>query len=777
MAKLPPKKPTPISPSRKPLAKTSISSKLKEIKPKQIISKPPTPPPKKKFILLWIFLFFAVASISASFYVDYIMSGLPSLEQLENPKQELATKVYSIDGEVLDQFYFKNRTHIQLEKIPKHLIDALIATEDINFYKHWGVTPWRFLRALVKNVFALRLKEGASTITQQLSRNLYNLQTSRENVFDKITRKIREFITAVQIEKEYSKNEILEMYLNEIYMGRSAYGVAAASSIFFDKQVSDLTLSESSLLIGIIKGPSFYDPIRHLDRALGRRNIVLSQMVKYDFISEETKEKVLAEPLNFSLGNTSTPAGVAPHYIEFVRQQLLQKAENYGFDLFRDGLSIYTTLDSRIQRHLSRAVEEHMFEFQKIVDSTWSWKNHYDILEDGIKKQIKQHPLYSSSNQFERDSISKYLRANKIFIDSVKKILQTAQVGVVLIDPKTGAILAMIGGADFKNFKYGLNHVTQIRRQPGSAFKPFVYTVAIDNGYSPSYTLQNQPVTITGSDGIRWSPENVDNSIGGEFTLREGLRESINLIAVHAIMEIAPKEQVAEYAKRMGIKSQVLPVESIALGTPEVTPLEMTSAFGVFANEGVAVEPISILRIEDKDGNKIEENLTDEKEVLSRETAYILTSMMEDVVNRGTGTRIRNYFNYPAAGKTGTTNNFSDAWFVGFTPQYVAGVWIGFDDHRIKFNTSEGQGGRAAAPLWGKFMQYIYDDASIPITKEYFSRPEGIITEIICLDTKKKATEFCPIKFTEIFNSKYPPQPCDKHISSSKEETGPRSVF
>ena len=759
MPKIPPKN-NPISP---------------KVPPRRTPPKP-IPQKKKKKLFFPIFILSITIFLIAlgSFYLNYIYSGLPSLEQLENPKTELATKVYSIDGEVIDQFYLKNRTFTQIEKFPQHLLNALIATEDKDFYEHWGVTPWRFIRALIKNVFSFSLKEGASTITQQLSRNLYNFKTVNESAFDKMTRKFREFITAVQIEKSFTKSEIIEMYLNIIYFGRSAYGITAASSIYFGKDVENLNLSESSLLVGMAKGPSYYDPIRHLERALGRREIVLSQMVKYGYISNEERISISNEKLNFTIGSSNLPVGIAPHFIEHVRQQLLEKSEELGFDLFRDGLSIYTTLDLKIQRHLNRATEEQLDELQKMVDSTWNWKGNSEILEDGIKKIISSNPFYIAGNKFQRDSISKSLRSDKYFIDSVKKILQTVQVGVVVLNPENGNILAMVGGADFKTFKYGLNHVTQVRRQPGSSFKPFIYTVAIDNGYSPSFTLSNQPVVITGGDGKRWAPSNVDNSVGGEFTIREALRESINLVAVHAILEIAPKEEVVKYAKQMGITSPILAVESIALGTPEITPLEMTSAFSTFANEGIHVEPISILKILDKNNTVIEEYEINDKEVLSKETAFLMTSMMEDVVNRGTGTRVRNYFNYPAAGKTGTTNDFSDAWFVGYTPQFAAGVWLGFDDHRIKFQTSDGQGGRAAAPLWGKIMGYIYDDVEIKITKDYFSRPEGIKEIILCLDSKKKATTNCLVKFTEIYNSKYPIDDCGIHSSG---EDSKQSLF
>src|ERR1041385_5770073 len=693
-------------------------------------------------------------------YGVYLLSGLPSLEQLENPKPELATKVYTIDGEVLDQFYIKNRTQVTLPQLPPYLVDALIATEDKNFYDHWGVDFPRFIRAMVKNVLTLRLREGASTITQQLARNLYDLKGANETIFGKVTRKIREFITAIQIERNYTKNEILEMYLSVAYFGRSAYGLASASQIYFGKNPSDLTLAEGTLLIGMLKGPGTYDPFRHLERTINRRNTVLSQMVKYDYIKEKDEEKAKHETLKFRPVDEQLHAGMAPHFVEWIRQQLIQKAEKYGFDIYRDGLSVYTTIDSRMQRYANRAVEEHLAEYQPLFDKVWDWKEHKAELTQVISFSIRTSDEYRLADQSKRDSIFKALKNNKAFIDSLKKVSQRIEVGFVAIDHKNGNILAMVGGSNYKNFKYGLNHVTQIRRQPGSAFKPFVYSVAVDNGYPPCFELLNQPVTIMMADGKRWAPENFDHTFGGKFTLREGIKHSINLVAIRAIMEIAPVQQVIEYAHRMGIKSDLPPYESLAIGTGEVQPLEITAAYGVFPNEGGYVEPGSILRIEDKDGNVLEENQPNKREVLSPETAYLMTSMMKDNVNGGTGARVRLYYAGPAAGKTGTTQEFADAWFIGFTPNLTAGVWVGFDNKTVHFTNADGQGGRAAAPIWGRFMKYVYEDKEIGMAPAEFVQPDGIEVDTICTDTKKIATPFCPERTVEYFNKKYPPGKC-----------------
>ncbi|MFA5833415.1 MAG: PBP1A family penicillin-binding protein [Bacteroidota bacterium] len=720
---------------------------------------------------------FAVFLLLMAFYYNYIISGLPSLEELENPKPELATKVYSVDGEILATFYStKNRSYVPYDSIPQSVIDALISTEDKNFYQHWGVTPWRFLRAMFKNLLALRLKEGASTITQQLARNLYGFQQSDESPFDKATRKFREFFTSVEIEKNFTKKEILEMYLNEIYFGRSVYGISAAAGIYFGKKVQELSLGESVMLVAILNGPAYYDPQRHPERSMNRRDLVLALMVQEGRLSQQQADIVKSEPLTYTT-NEEAPLGLAPHFVEYVRQQMRDKAEKYGFNIYKEGLSIYTTLDSRMQRYANRAVEEHLADQQEKFNKIWNWDRKQNLIEKILDRSAKQSSLYRQYSN--KDSILDVIKNNPRFVDSIKLIWQSIEVGFVAIDPKTGGIRAMVGGKNFRTFRYGLNHVTQIRRQPGSSFKPFVYTVAIDNGYPPTYELYNQPVTVEMGDGTQWRPANFEGDVGGKATLRVGLMRSLNLVAVNAILNIAPKEQVVEYAKKMGIKSPVPPYESIALGTAQVTPLEMTSAFGVFANEGVFVEPNSILKIEDKDGNIIEENFPEKKEVLSKETAYIMTNMMEDVINNplGSGARIRNFFHYPAAGKTGTTQDFADAWFVGFTPQLAAGMWVGFDDQGITFNSADGQGGRAAAPLFGRFMKYVYEDKTIPITQPYFRIPNGVERDTICADTKKLVTEFCPVRITEIFNSKYPPAKCDLHLSADSLDTGNPTEF
>jgi penicillin-binding protein 1A len=724
-----------------------------------------TPAPRRWMRGLLIFGLPAVIILGA--YTWYLFSGLPGLEKIENPRPELSTRVYSSDGEILDQFFIKNRSQMALKDIPMTVQNALIATEDKDFYSHWGVDAVRFVKAMIKNALTLfRHPEGASTITQQLARNLY-LGKDDKNAFDTVTRKIREFITSVQLERNFTKEEILEFYFNVVYFGRGSYGISSAAQEYFGKNVQDLTLPETALLIAVVKGPAYYDPTRHPERALGRRNVVLSQMVKYDYITEEVAAHAKAEPIQLKVTDDFSRKGIATHFVEYIRQQLRDKAEKYGFDIYRDGISVYTTLDSRMQRHANRAVEEHLAGYQTMFDKQWSWAHEREALSFVIDQSIRTSGMYRNApGPRERDSVYQALKGDRPWLDSMMHVAQQIEVGFVAVDPTSGGILALVGGTNFKQFKYGLNHVTQIRRQVGSAFKPFVYTVAIDNGYPPTFELLNQPVTVLLADGKRWTPSNSDNTFGGKSTIREAIRMSINLVAVRAIQSISPINKVIDYAKRMGIASPLPPYESLALGACEVSPLEMASAFGVFANRGVYVEPTSILRIEDKDGNIIEENFPMQREVLSEETAFLMTSMLEGVVNGGTGSHVRDYFQLPAAGKTGTTNEFADAWFIGFTPQVSASVWVGFDNKSVRFKTWDGQGGRAAAPIWGRFMKYVYEDADIAMPLQYFEKPAGVLQETICTETKKLATQYCPATATEYFTSKMLPGRCDKHTTS-----------
>ena len=698
--------------------------------------------------------------------VIYIMSGLPSLEELENPRPQLASKVYTTDGELLGQFYIENRMETDIDSLPPFLIDALIATEDRKFYDHWGVDLSRFFKAMIKNVFTFS-REGASTITQQLAKNLYELKSYDENIFDTGIRKIREWISAIQIEKNYTKKEILELYLNVSYFGRSAYGIESASKVYFNKKSIDLTVSEAALFVALLKSPVYYDPINRVENAVRRRNLVMYNMVATDKLKDEEYQKLKAQPINLASEKIGGTISEAPHFMEYIRQKLTPIADQYGFDLYRDGINIYTTIDLRMQKIANKVVADHLQEYQVLFNKNWNWKKNNDVLTSLIDKSIKNNSQYRiAEDKEEKAEIYNRLKNDQRFIDSVKKAESTIQAGFVVIDPASGYIKAMVGGEN-QYFGRGLNHVTGIKRQPGSAFKAIVYTVGVDNGYSPAYTLLNQKFNYNG-----WSPENSNFEYSGYMTLREALAYSVNVVSGRlTIGEIAPPSQVVKYANKMGINSKLNPYPSLALGTSELSPLELTSAFGTIANNGVHVEAISVLRIEDRNGILIAEFTPEYTEAISPQTASVVTSMLQDVVNYGTGAGVRRYFQYPAAGKTGTTQNYSDAWFVGFTPKLTAGVWVGFDDHRVKFTNWYGQGARAALPIWAKFMEAVYKELNLPV--EYFELVDGVDTVSFCKETMdlgdtRLATEDCPEVVTDIVLTKNIPPRCEIHTDGAK---------
>lgn len=669
----------------------------------------------KKFLLISIgAMTFGV--ICLAMYISFaIVDQLPSFEQLENPPQELATKVLSADGKVLDMFFIKKRSYIPYDSIPKDVINALIATEDRAFFDHWGIHPMRILKAFVKNIVAFRAKEGASTLSQQLARNLFlNREVS-------LTRKLKEAITAVKIEQTYTKKEILELYCNTVYFGKGAYGVQVASELYFKKSPKELSTAECAYLIALLKGPENYSAIGNYEKALKRRNLVLSMMADMGFLEEQQYYASLMQPIFINRGRLGIKdQSIAPHFVEMIRQAL-ENDDIYNLqenNLYRDGLVIFTTLDSRIQKAANEAVLEHLSGFQETFRKNWSWKGRQKLLSSLIKQAVMEKPEYLSlSDPAKKEEMIRSAMNNQLFIDSVKLRATTIQTGVNVIDPMTGAILAMVGSSPegmalAGDSRYTLNHAVQIKRQPGSSFKPFVYASAMQSGLTPESSIESGPFVYTFPSGEVWKPS---GSSSGPISLAGGLRYSINTVAARLITEHTSPSEVIALAHRMGIKSELDAFPTLALGAEEVTPIEMTSAFGTFLNHGISVEPMFIQRIEDKRGKLIYQsprirNLVD---ALNPSIAKNMVKMMRGVVTGGTATSIKSYFAYEAAGKTGTTNDYADAWFVGMTPQLVAGVWVGFDDRRIKFTGWYGQGGKAAAPIWGRMMQKVYSTPGI----------------------------------------------------------------
>ncbi len=679
-------------------------------------------------------------SVVALLFIAYfvkIASDLPSLQQLEVYEPELATKIYSLDGKLIKELYFKKRALASLDEMPDYMWQAVVATEDHRFFNHWGFVPIRFLKAAFIDIITLSKRQGASTITQQLARQLYfGIQKTYE-------RKIKEILTAIQIERTYTKWEILEMYLNHMYLGHGTYGVRSASRFYFGKDISELSLEECALLAGLFQRPERLSPIKHPDRAKRRRDLVLYRMWKVGYITREQYEEAKAKPIRLAEDRGREALGIAPYFTEYVRQQLQKK---YGQSIYKDGYSVYTTLDTRVQRAAEEAVRVHLSRLQRKINRrlirTGDWK-------DLVTKEDLGGRSY-------REAL-----ADTAWLDSVLTAKAPVQVAVVVLDPKTGYILGMIGGRDFRESKF--NRAVQAMRQPGSAFKPIVYTAAIDNGYMPTYELLNQPVVLFMPDGSRWAPHNYDGSQGGPTTLREGLARSLNLVAARLVQEVVPPRKVVDYAHKLGIKTPIPAVDAIALGATEVIPIEITAAYAALDNHGVYCEPIAILRVMDRFGNVLEENVPRRREVLSAETAYIITDMMRSVIDRGTGVsaRTRWGFTRPAAGKTGTTNDFTDAWFIGFTPQLVAGVWVGFDQPKMTLGPGN-SGAVAALPIWASLMKRAHEELNLPVAD--FQMPDGVVRLDVCAETKKLATEYCPEVLHEVFKKEFAPtEYCDKH--------------
>ena len=675
----------------------------------------------------------------------FLSKNLPSLEQLENYDPDLVTRIYSADGKVLNELFVQKRVFIELDKIPEHMQYAVVSSEDRRFFDHWGLSMRSIARAVMINTLSLSYRQGFSTLTQQLARNLYK----SVGFEDSILRKVKEMITAIQIERTYTKDEILEMYLNTVHFGHGTYGVEAATKRFFGKESRYLTIDESALLVGLLPAPASYSPIHHPERAIRRRNTVLRLMRDQGYIGRGVHEESRARTLETVL--EVPKRGTAPYFTEYVRRILEKEDTALGINIYRDGLKIYTTLDSRLQTVAENAV-------LKTV------KDDQDRLNKRLYKNREEFEDLAYLTIYEEDSIKMMLSGEgKLYKDLRDKLL--VQCAFVALDPNTGGILAMVGGRPDYHDQY--NRAVQARRQPGSVFKPFVYTTALDNGYPVTEQLLNQPVVlnIQNMDGtwVKWKPQNYDGSTGGLTTFREGLRKSMNLISVRMVQqEIAPSDQVKLTAKRMGINTDIRAVDAIALGTSEVFPIEMVSAYSALSNRGVYSKPFAITKIEDRYGNIIKEYYPDRKEVLSEETAYLMTNLMQTVMDRGTGgsARWKYKFNRPAAGKTGTTQGWSDAWFVGFTPQIAAGCWFGVDNFKVPLGPGQ-DGSRAALPAWARFMKAAHDTLELPIEK--FNKPSGIKDIEICTVTKKMPLPACPVE-TEIFKKgTEPTQKCKVH--------------
>ena len=677
-------------------------------------------------------------------YIFYLAQDLPSLDQLENYDPDLVTRIYSADGKILDELYLEKRIFISIDQIPNNMKNALIASEDRRFYDHWGISMRDLFRAVVINIISLSYEQGFSSLTQQVARTLYDTIGFKKT----IVRKIKEIITAIQIERTYTKSEILEMYLNNVHFGHGTYGVQAAAKRYFGKSASALTLGESAMIVGILPAPARYSPVRHPERAHYKRNVVLRVMRDQRYITSDIySEARVIESENVIEFQAE---GTAPYFTEYVRRIMEKEDDHLGVNIYRDGLKIYTTLDTRLQDIAEKSL-------MKSIKRNQDKLNKRLFNDEEEFSQLAYHSIYPI------DTVKMMMEGDSILYEELRNKL-LVQGAFIALDPTTGAILAMIGGRPDYHDQY--NRAVQAKRQPGSVFKPFVYTTAIDNGYPVTKQLLNQPLVlrVLNAEGEweKWMPRNYDGSTSGLTTLREGIRKSVNLIAVRVVKELVPATEVKAMAERMGLTTNIRAVDAIALGTSEVYLLDVVNAYSAFTNKGVLNQPFGISKVEDRYGNTIKEYYPIREEVLREESAYVMTSMLQTVMDAGTGgsARWRHNFYHPAGGKTGTTQNWTDAWFVGFSKQLAAGVWVGVDDPQVSLGESQ-DGSRVALPAWAQFMTAAHD--TLGLTQKKFERPDGVINVEICSLTKDKPTNLCPLE-TEIFiKGTEPSQLCKVH--------------
>lgn len=706
------------------------------------------------FIGGFVAFIFYIYAVSINFL--NLFGELPNLRSLENPKSELASELFSSDNELLGKYFRENRSPVDYEDLSDNLVNALIATEDIRFEDHAGIDPQSMVR-VAAGILTGQSKGGGSTLTQQVAKNLFDTRGDELNDgilsdvpgLRMLILKTKEWIMAVKLERSYTKREILTMYLNTVDFGSNAYGIKVAAKTFFNKKPADLNVEESAVLVGLLKAPTYYSPKTSPENSKRRRNTVLAQMVKYDKLSQAEFDQLKDQDIKLDYRVESHNVGLAPYFRTEASKFLLQWCRENGYDLYADGLKIYTTIDSRMQQYAEQAVAEHMKDRQKAFFEHWKGRNPWvdqsmreieGFAEQAIKRTDRYRRLKARFGD-DQDSINYYLNKKipmTIFtwdgdkevemspMDSLKHYKKFLQTGFMAMEPQTGHIKAWVGGINYKHFKY--DHVKQGARQPGSTFKPFLYTTAIENGYYPCYEVLDTKTCIPLADGNMWCPNNADNKFSGEkYTLRKALAESVNSISAFLMNKLGP-EAVAQTARRMGITTTLDETPALALGTSDVTLYDMVGAYGTFVNGGTWVQPTYITRIEDKHGNVIAEFVPKTIEALSEQTAYMMVHMLKATAEPGGtayyGLRYRNGLKNEMGAKTGTTQNYSDAWFMGVTPDLVCGTWVGGEDRSIHFRSMAlGQGGKLAMPIYGSFMQKVYKDKSLDVSKDPFPKP------------------------------------------------------
>ena len=732
--------------------------------------------------IFWLLFASGVISIYGVFYLASIgyFGEMPDFRQLENPKTNFASEIISSDNKVLGKYYFNdNRTPIEYEDINPETINALIAIEDERFYSHPGID----LKATLRAIVFLNQRGGASTITQQLARQLFVGVRSR-NIFQAITQKIKEWVIAVRLEKQYTKEEILTMYLNIYDFGYYGDGIKSASNIYFSKEPMDLKVEESAMLIGMLQNSSLYDPIRRPEITKNRRNLVLMQMSKNNYITKKEEDSLRTLPLTLDYTPQSHRQGLATYFRSYLRGFMKDwtsknfKNDSTKYNLYVDGLKIYTTINSKMQKYAEESVEEHMINLQKeffIQNDTLSTAPFLDLEEDEeetiMKRAMRRSERWRKSklsgmtNEEIEESFNKAVDMTVFSwngdvdtimspIDSIRYYKHFLRAGMMSMNPKNGHVMAWVGGINYRHFQY--DHVMLSKRQIGSTFKPFLYATAIDQlKLSPCDMLPDlihciEPYKYGNPEP--WCPTNSSDKYGGMRTLSNALANSKNTISAQLIDKVGPRP-VADLARNLGVSSNIPNVPAIALGTPDLSVYEMVGAYGAFANKGIYVEPVMVTKIEDKNGTIVYQSKPNTKDVISEESSYVTLKLLEGVTKFGSGARLRhniaederNYvynnvvtgypyeFKNDIAGKTGTTQNQSDGWFIGMVPNLVTGVWVGGEDRSIHFKEiAYGQGATMSLPIWGLFMNKCYADEELNVSKDPFPEPEVLNIELDC---------------------------------------------
>jgi penicillin-binding protein 1A len=747
---------------------------------------------RKKVITLWLLLFSPFIILSIIIYLTSygFFGSLPTFDQLENPKNNLATEIISDDGIILGKYFYENRSNTKYSEFPDHLVNALIATEDIRFYNHSGIDVIALLRA-VKGQFLGGSSGGASTISQQLAKMLFTERPA--SGLERVMQKFKEWVIAVRLEKQYTKEEIMTMYFNKFDFVNNAVGIKSAAQIYFNTSPSKLSIQEGAMLVGMFKNPSLYNPNRRVEITTDRRNVVIDQMSKYEFISRQEADSLKALPIVLDFKKADHNEGLAPYLREYLRIDLKKwckenkKADGTNYNLYTDGLKIYTGINSRMQRYAEEALKSHIASLQKDFYKHWKGytnapfpkdfsREQIDAIIDQAMRRSERYRLLKKAGKSKKEikNIFKKKVPMKVFSwkgeidtimsprDSIKYYKFFIRSGMMSMEPSTGLVKAYVGGINYKHFKY--DHVKVGKRQVGSTFKPFLYALAMQEGLSPCDEVPNVPVIFEKDTwGLTkdWAPKNSDSKYEGMLiSMKFGLANSINTITAYIMKQFGP-HAVLDLARKMGITNDLQPVPSICLGTFDLSVYEMVGAYSTFVNKGLWTEPMLITRIEDKNGVIIQEFQPKVNEAMSKKTADIMVRMLQGVVDgvynpaaditMGTGVRLRRKYKFEnnIGGKTGTTQNNSDGWFMGITPQLVTGVWSGNEDRSAHFRTTYyGQGANMALPVWAEYMQRVYNDSlELGIYPQEFEIPASVDILLDCQANKQGNENFIDEEF------------------------------